>query len=199
MSFAPTVEEQELLADSYQRAGSRMTARERYGELVIGVGFAAAVAAVWAISPPHGFRVLSAALCMAVLAVATMVRFDTPFGFTVPTQVAFVPLVFAVPAAIVPLAVVAALALGRLSEVVTGEIPPKSRSTSGEYPRGRAGCRPHRRCTVVRSRPPDRGAEAPRARRGARGRRYRRRAVRRVGRARPGRSSSGSSGREVPH
>ena len=124
MSFAPTVEEQELLADSYERAGSRLTARERYGELVIGVGFAAAVAAVWAISPPHGFRVLSAALCMAVLAVATMVRFDTPFGFTVPTQVAFVPLVFAVPAAIVPLAVVAALALGRLTDVVTGEIPP---------------------------------------------------------------------------
>jgi putative nucleotidyltransferase with HDIG domain len=123
MSFAPTVEEQELLADSYRRAGSGMTARERYGELVIGVGFAAAVAAVWAISPPHGFRVLSAALCMVVLAMATMVRFDTPFGFTVPTQVAFVPLVFAVPAAIVPLAVVAALALGRLSDVLTGEIP----------------------------------------------------------------------------
>ena len=61
---------------------------------------------------------------MAVLAVAAMVRFDTPFGFTVPTQVAFVPLVFAVRAAIVPLAVVAALALGRLTEVVTGEIPP---------------------------------------------------------------------------
>jgi putative nucleotidyltransferase with HDIG domain len=123
MSSAPTVEEQELLADSYRRAGSGLTARERDGELVIGVGFAAALAAVWAISPPHGFRVMSAAVCMAVLALATMVRFDTPFGFTVPTQVAFVPLVFAVPAAIAPLAVVAALALGRLSDVLKGEIP----------------------------------------------------------------------------
>jgi putative nucleotidyltransferase with HDIG domain len=123
MSFAPTVEEQELLADSYRRAGSGLTARERWGELVIGGGFVAAVAAVWVISPPHGFSVVSAVLCMAVLAMATMVRFDTPFGFTVPTQVAFVPLVFAVPPAIVPLAVVAALALGRLSDVLTGEIP----------------------------------------------------------------------------
>ena len=82
------------------------------------------VAAMWAVSPPHGFQVVSAALCMVVLTMATMVRFDTPFGFTVPTQVAFVPLVFAVPPALVPLAVVAALALGRLSDVLKGEIPP---------------------------------------------------------------------------
>ena len=38
-----------------------------------------------------------AALCVVVLALATRVRIDTPFGFTVPTQLAFVPLLFAVP------------------------------------------------------------------------------------------------------
>ena len=124
MSVAPSVEEQELLADNFRRAGSAMTARERVGEVVIGVSFALAVLGLWAISPPHAFQPLPAGLCMAVLALATMVRFDTPFGFTVPTQVAFVPLVFAVPPAIVPIAVVVALMLGRLRDVLSGEIPP---------------------------------------------------------------------------
>jgi putative nucleotidyltransferase with HDIG domain len=53
-----------------------------------------------------------------------MVHFDTPFGYTVPTQIAFVPLVFVVPPAIVPLAVVPALAVGTLKEVVAGEVSP---------------------------------------------------------------------------
>jgi putative nucleotidyltransferase with HDIG domain len=124
MSFAPTVEEQELLADSYRRAGSGMTPRERYGELSIGLAFAAAVVALWVVRPPQELQVGPAALCMGVLTLATMVRFDTPFGFTVPTQLAFVPLVFAVPMAVVPIAVVVALGMGRLRDVLRGEIPP---------------------------------------------------------------------------
>jgi putative nucleotidyltransferase with HDIG domain len=124
MSVAPSVEEQELLADNFRRAGSAMTAREHAAELVIGMSFAVAVLGLWAISPPHDFDPLPAGFCVAVLALATMVRFDTPFGFTVPTQVAFVPLVFAVPPAMVPIAVVVALMLGRLRDVLDGEIPP---------------------------------------------------------------------------
>ena len=73
--------------------------------------FAAAVAALWATNPPDGIPVVQATVCVLVLALATLVEFDTPFGFTVPTQLAFVPLVFAVPLAIVPLAVVAALTI----------------------------------------------------------------------------------------
>ena len=65
--------------------------------------------ALWATHPPHGFPVVPAVLCVLVLALATRVEFDTPFGYTVPTQMAFVPLVFVVPLALVPLAVVVAL------------------------------------------------------------------------------------------
>ncbi|HUO70896.1 MAG TPA: HD-GYP domain-containing protein [Solirubrobacteraceae bacterium] len=120
MSFAPTVEEQELFADSFRRADAGMTTRERVAELVMSVGFVAAVSGLWAISPPSHFQALPAALCIVVLALATMIEFDTPFGFTVPTQLAFVPLVFAVPAAIVPVAVLAALLLGQTPDLFGG-------------------------------------------------------------------------------
>jgi putative nucleotidyltransferase with HDIG domain len=124
MSFAPTFEEQQLLADSFRRAGSQLSERERAAELAIGISFLAAVAALWAISPPSGLRVGPALLCMAVLALATAIKFDTPFGFTVPTQLGFVPLVFAVPLAVVPIAVVIALAVARTRDVVTGATRP---------------------------------------------------------------------------
>ncbi len=124
MSFAPTLEEQDLLAESFRRAGSRMTARERAAEMILGGGFVAAAAMLWAISPPPSFHVASGLICVAVMALATTVQFDTPFGFTVPTQLAFVPLLFAVPPAIVPIAVVTALALARLRDVLRGECRP---------------------------------------------------------------------------
>jgi putative nucleotidyltransferase with HDIG domain len=124
MSLQPTLEEQELLADTYRRDGSAMDPRERAVELGITAAFAAAVAVVWAAQPPHGLSVLPTLICLVVLVVATMVRFDTPFGFTVPIQLAFVPLLFAVPLAVVPIAVAVALAVARLPDVVSGELRP---------------------------------------------------------------------------
>jgi putative nucleotidyltransferase with HDIG domain len=124
MALDPTLDEQELLADTFQRAGSRMTPRERVAEILVGTGFVAAVASLWAIEPPHGFAAVPAVVCVGVLALATMVRIDTPFGFTAPTQVAFVPLVFAMPLAIVPIAVVIALGIARLPEVFSAGLRP---------------------------------------------------------------------------
>ena len=121
MSLKLSLEEQELLADTFCQADSRMPPRERLTEMLVGVGFAAAVAALWFIDPPHAFALAPAVLCLAVLVLATRVRFDTPFGFTVATQLAFVPLLFAMPVAIVPIAVVAALTIARLPEVLAGK------------------------------------------------------------------------------
>ena len=59
---------------------------------------------------------------MLVLAAASRVRFETPLGFTVATQLAFVPLVFAVPVAFVPVAVVLALVLARTPDLVTHQM-----------------------------------------------------------------------------
>ncbi len=120
----PSYEEQELLAETFRRAQARMMARERLAELVASAGFMAAAAAVWLIRPPHAFAALPAAVCLAVMVLATRVRFDTPFGFTVPIQLAFVPLLFALPVALVPFAVVVALAAAWLPDVLSGRMPP---------------------------------------------------------------------------
>jgi putative nucleotidyltransferase with HDIG domain len=119
MPLDPSLEEQEVLADTFQRRRSRMTRRELLAELVVGSGFLVAVGGLWLVRPPHAFAVWPAALCLVVLALATRVRFDTPFGFTVPVQLAFVPLVFTLPAAIVPLAVVVAWVAARAPEIAS--------------------------------------------------------------------------------
>jgi putative nucleotidyltransferase with HDIG domain len=123
MSLNPSLQEQELLAETFRREDSGTTRRELLAETLIGSGFLVAVAALWLAGPRHGFSVVSAVLCLLVLVLATRVHFDTPFGFTAPTQLAFVPLVFALPAAVVPIAVVLALTLARLPDIARGRAP----------------------------------------------------------------------------
>jgi hypothetical protein len=74
-----------------------VAALERLTEGVVAGAFGVVVACLWVLDPPRSFAVWPAAVCLGVLALATRVRFDIPLGFTVPTQVAFVPLLFAMP------------------------------------------------------------------------------------------------------
>jgi signal transduction histidine kinase/FixJ family two-component response regulator len=120
----PTLEEQAVLAETLQRPRSTLTARERLAEALISAMFVGAVAAVWSVDPPHSFVVLPAAVCAVVLVFALGIRIDTPFGFTVPTQLAFVPLLFAMPLALVPITVVVATAIARIPDIVTGKVRP---------------------------------------------------------------------------
>ena len=119
-----SVEEQTLLAETFLRTESPLPARERLAEMIVGGAFAVAVAGLWWAQPPRAFDLLPAAACLLTLALATRVRFETPLGFTVPTQLGFVPLLFAMPVSIVPIAVVLALVLGRLPEVFAGSRRP---------------------------------------------------------------------------
>jgi putative nucleotidyltransferase with HDIG domain len=122
MPLEPSFEEQELLAATLARVRSGMTRRDVLAEAIVGAGFVAAVAGLWWLSPPHGFAPAAAIWCTVVMVLATRVRFDTPFGFTVATQLAFVPLLFAAPVAIVPIAVVVALTIARLPDVLRGRV-----------------------------------------------------------------------------
>jgi putative nucleotidyltransferase with HDIG domain len=124
MSLQPNFEEQELLADTLRQADVGLTPRERVFEPLFSLAFLAAVGALWWVNPPHTVAWLPSALCFVVMVAATRVRFDTPFGYTVATQLAFIPLLFALPLAIVPLAVAAAMMLARLPELISGEHPP---------------------------------------------------------------------------
>jgi putative nucleotidyltransferase with HDIG domain len=124
MHFEHTVSEQVLLAETLEREMKGLNTRERIAEAVVIAGFLGAVAALFAAHPPHAFAVLAPAICVVVLAVATRVRFHVPSGFTVPTQLAFVPLVFAVPVAVAPLAVVLAFTLASLPDVLARRTRP---------------------------------------------------------------------------
>jgi putative nucleotidyltransferase with HDIG domain len=111
VSLEPTLTEQELLAETFEREGSGLTLRELRVSVLAGIGFFAAVAALLIAAPPHGVALAAPAACLLVLIVATRVRFDTPFGFTVPSQLGFVPLLFSMPVSLVPLAMLPLLGL----------------------------------------------------------------------------------------
>jgi putative nucleotidyltransferase with HDIG domain len=123
MSIEASQNEQLLEDTLVRRPGSRLSAREA---MVSGGSIAAltaATVALWLISPPHPFAIAPAVLCVLVLAVSSRIRFYSPLGFTVPTQLAFVPLVFALPPALVPIGVVIAFLLSALPHAIAGKMP----------------------------------------------------------------------------
>jgi putative nucleotidyltransferase with HDIG domain len=124
MALNPNVEEQAMVADVLSREGTQMPLRETLMEVLVSVGFVLACAGIWLIDPPGAFAVAPALLCLAVLVVASNVRFDTPFGFTVATQLAFVPMLFAVPVAVGPIAAFVAVAASGLFRVLAGKLRP---------------------------------------------------------------------------
>jgi putative nucleotidyltransferase with HDIG domain len=124
MWFKPRIDDQEMLADTYRQSAGGMTSRDRVAEALVGAGFIVAASGLLVMRPPQSFAVAPALLSVVLVVLATRVRFDTPFGFTVATQMAFVPLLFAVPVALVPPAVVAAFALTSLPDVLAGKIHP---------------------------------------------------------------------------
>ena len=99
----------------------------------------------------------------------------SPSGFTVASQLAFVPMLFSMPMAFVPVAVSAVLAAQLLPDVLAGSLPAPSCSASGQrLVRRRPGAR-----VRGRRRPPRRRRSAAPGRRAGRPvrRRLRRRAV----------------------
>jgi putative nucleotidyltransferase with HDIG domain len=101
-----------------------MEPRELRAELVVGGAFLAAAALLILIGGPAGSASLPVVLAYtACLAAAGGVSFDVGAGFTVPTQVVFVPLLFLAPPAAVPLLVLVALTAARIPDVAAGRLP----------------------------------------------------------------------------
>jgi putative nucleotidyltransferase with HDIG domain len=121
MPFEPSLEEQELLADTFERKAERMSTRELVFLALTACAFAAAVAGLWLLRPPHAFAIVPAVVCLAVLVAAMLVSFDTPFAQAAATQLGFVPLVFALPLALVPLAVPLAMAAAWWADIKAGK------------------------------------------------------------------------------
>ncbi len=121
---AQAMQEAERAREFYARLRRPMNAKHRLTAALVGGSFLAAAIALAAVGGASGFSPATAALYVVAFALAGHVRFDVGAGFTVPTQVVFVPMLFALPPAIVPLLVPLALALGMAPGIVRGEASP---------------------------------------------------------------------------
>ena len=119
-----TQDDERHLAETLERDSQTLSAPERRAEWWVGGGFVLAAALIFRDGETGDLQPLAAALALMVFAVASRIRFDSIYGFTVPTQLAFVPLIFAVPVNWLPIAVAAGLVLARIPDVVTGEMRP---------------------------------------------------------------------------
>jgi HD-GYP domain-containing protein (c-di-GMP phosphodiesterase class II) len=119
------IDEPERLRVSFAREISGFARSEGRAELVAGGGFlAAAIALALAVDGGPAFSPGVAALYVVTLAVAGRVRFHFGAGFTVPTQIVFVPMVCSLPAHYVPLLVTLALAIGMAPDVARARTRP---------------------------------------------------------------------------
>ncbi len=116
--------ESERVRASLASGRQRMLAGERRGELIVGTGFViAAVSLALLGGGGESISLPVAALYVVSIAAVGHVRFDIGAGFTVPTQAVFVPMLFVLPVAWVPLLVALGLALGRVPALVRRDMP----------------------------------------------------------------------------
>jgi len=125
MALDPSFEEQQLVEAALERRGTPLRARERRAEAVLGGSFAVACVLLLLASPPWHATVDPAAalFCALALAVAVRVHFMVGPGYTVPTQLAFIPLAFALPPALLAPAAAAVFAAAQCADVARGRMP----------------------------------------------------------------------------
>jgi HD-GYP domain-containing protein (c-di-GMP phosphodiesterase class II) len=121
--LAPAVDE---LRESWDRSYPEpLRGRELRVELIAAATFVLIAAAMAALIPSE--RPLDVPLALTLLATYALlsrVRFPIGYGFTVPTQVVLVPMLFLLPLGAVPLFVAAGLLLGSLPEYTFGDRHP---------------------------------------------------------------------------
>src|SRR3954452_2980473 len=99
--------------------------RERVTESMTAAAFLVTAVAMAALLPSErSFDPLLAGTLVAVYAVMARVRFPIGHGFTIPTELVLVPMLFLVPAGTVPLLVAAGMLLGSLPEYLSGDRHP---------------------------------------------------------------------------
>lgn len=112
------------MAQSRSRRPSPMSTRERMAELVLGLLLAAALLGM-AIAFGVGHLPVGPALALtAAYIVASRVRFDIGAGYVDPSQLVFVPMLFVIPPPLVPIFMLAGLAISRIPDVAAGRVHP---------------------------------------------------------------------------
>jgi putative nucleotidyltransferase with HDIG domain len=116
--------EAERTRNSHTLRARPMSRGLRQAEVIGGGLFLAGAIALALIAGVEDFSPATAAIYVVAVAIASNVRIDVGPGFTVPTQAVFVPMLFALPPAVVPLLFAPALVLGMLPDVLRGRISP---------------------------------------------------------------------------
>jgi putative nucleotidyltransferase with HDIG domain len=123
VSLELTQIEENRLAETLEKYRSRLSRRETASSIV-GVALPALLWVALAVEHPLGrLPAVPAGACVLILVAAMRVRIDMPLGYTAPTQLAYVPLLFAVPPLLGPPLVVLGLLIVGVLDVVRGKTP----------------------------------------------------------------------------
>jgi hypothetical protein len=115
--------EERLLVESRAQLGVSPLNRERAIEIVAAALFVVAAVGVAALfDAPRALDVPLTIGLVAAYALATRVEFRVASGWTDPSQLVFVPMLFLLPTDAVPLTVAAALLLARVPDYLSGEV-----------------------------------------------------------------------------
>ena len=112
--------ESDRLVTAFAERTGGLSRADRRGELVAGGGFLLAALLLAATHDAGGASLGLVLLFVLAMAAASNARLDLGAGFTVPTEVVFVPMLFLLPSAWAPVLVVLSLMLGMLPAVLTG-------------------------------------------------------------------------------
>jgi putative nucleotidyltransferase with HDIG domain len=113
-----------LMEESRARLSSPMQSRELKVHALVGLPFVAVAVLLPIVALDQPVDSLDVLLFVLATALMGRLEFETGAGFMVPTQLLFVPMLFVLPPAIVPLVIAAALTLDRLPEVLSGRLHP---------------------------------------------------------------------------
>jgi putative nucleotidyltransferase with HDIG domain len=120
-TIASSPEAEKLFARGRTRAQAAARGRERIVEAATAVTFlVGAILLSLLAGSPRAFDPSVAVVLVAAYVVACRAKFDIADGYTVPTELVLVPMLFALPTPIVPLVVSLSWALGRLADYATG-------------------------------------------------------------------------------
>jgi hypothetical protein len=117
----PHTDAEQLFARGRNRSQAKARGRERAVEQMAGATFLlAAVAMALHLGSPRSLDAVTLLVLGAAYVIACRAKFDIADGYTVPTELVLVPMLFLLPTPVVPLVVSLSWLLGRLIDYATG-------------------------------------------------------------------------------
>jgi HD-GYP domain-containing protein (c-di-GMP phosphodiesterase class II) len=114
----------DLVAASRERVAARLSSPERLTHGVTAAAFLAIAALLAAQAPPlDAAQWILVPAFVAAIAVGSRIELEVGSGFTSPVELIVIPMLFALPAGHVPMAVAAGLVCGQLPGYIRGRVP----------------------------------------------------------------------------